>query len=105
MDRNTVWNFDTLRNSGTDLSPQIPFVIQNAHVSNYYIHKNYRISCVILATIELDFEKYESKLNDPFFIQGDWVWSSMVGGTESIDIAQHQSWWEGFLARFPYQSR
>jgi hypothetical protein len=83
----TYWG-PTTKKSPTE---GVPDLTRSAHVYNSYIHKEYEANVILLATMKLDYEEYESALSDPYLSQGNWVWDSEVGGSEEVSIVSEQA--------------
>lgn len=64
------------------------YFTRSVHVLNPYIHQEFQIEVYFLATINLNYELYESKLSDPYFHQGDWLWDVEIGGTTDVVLVQ-----------------
>lgn len=62
--------------------------MRSIHITSPFVHQEYEVTVYFLATVKLNAEEYESALNDPYFIRGDWLWNEEIGGTTDVTIVE-----------------
>lgn len=60
-------------------------------VKNHYIWKTYEVEINILSSVQLTAEEYTESLDNPFFIQGDWIWAVDQGGIDNMVLVEQPS--------------
>lgn len=81
----TLFNTYQLHGAATNYNA---FRTRSIHVTAPFIHQEYEVTVYFLATVKLDFEQYESILNDPYFVRGDWLWNEEIGGTTDVTLVE-----------------
>lgn len=69
----------------TDVYPRYPSV----HVSNRYIHQEFKVEVNFIASMQFDPELGGVILEDPFVIAGDFVWDESLMGTSDYTLTQY----------------
>lgn len=55
-----------------------PIRLLSVHLTNMFIHHEFEFNVYFLATCYLKGKLSESQLNDPYFLQGDWLWDTSI---------------------------
>ena len=76
--------------------------MRSIHVTSPFVHQEYEVTVYFLATVTLDAEVYESALNDPYFIKGDWIWNEEIGGTTDVTLVESDTLGQILDMLFPW---
>lgn len=67
----------------------------SAHVYLPYSHQTFRAEVYFMSDVQLNAQLYKSALQDPFFMKGDWVWST-AARDEGLELPVSPSWWDQY---------
>ena len=76
--------------------------IISGHVRCPFVHQEYEAIVYLLCSVELDAEIYESALQDPYFVKGDWLWDPIIDSWDPVITVpptiwdELEDWWDKY---------